>query len=105
LMPLDVLKERERESESESERGGERARRSRGASRRKKPPVLEEFYSSDRGREALSQLEIVTMVGNWVGIQEDPDIQESEIEEVIISLIIKTFILFFCCNRTLNELD
>jgi hypothetical protein len=50
------------------------------------PRVLEESYASDRGREALSQHEIETMVGNWVSIEEDPNIQEFEFEEVLKKL-------------------
>jgi hypothetical protein len=49
------------------------------------PPVLEESYASDRGGE-LSQPETDTMTENWIGIEDDPGIQELEIEEVLNKL-------------------
>jgi hypothetical protein len=46
----------------------------------------EESYASDRGGE-LSRPEMLdTMMENWVGIEDDPAIQESEIEEVLKEL-------------------
>jgi hypothetical protein len=52
---------------------------------KEQPPALEESFASDRGGQ-LSQHDMDTMLENWVAIEEDPEIQESEYEDALETL-------------------